>query len=63
MASTTEQDNAFLLNQVDWLTMTLLAVAKTLQLPAGQTLKDLPHWSAVVMSKLPPGTDLKSVPL
>jgi hypothetical protein len=51
-------DNSFLQNQVDWLTMTMLSIANTLQLPADKTLKDLPSWAVNVMSKLPSNTIL-----
>ena len=43
-------------NQIDGLTMQLIGMAKTLQLPANQTIGMLPAWCVRVMAKIPPGT-------
>jgi len=39
-------------NEENWATMTLLAIARTMEMPADATLKDLPALAADIMSEL-----------
>lgn len=40
------------LGQISWLTMQMLAIAGTLELPADKTLKDLAAWAVTFKSNL-----------
>jgi len=42
----------FLRNQINWLTLTLLGIAHTLQMPADLMLRDLEGWAATQMAEL-----------
>ena len=45
-------DNSFLTNQVSWLTLTLTAIANTLELPSDKTMKELPAHAIKIMQEL-----------
>jgi len=42
----------FLRNQINWLTLTLLGIAHTLEMPADLMLRDLETWAGSQMAEL-----------
>ena len=47
-----QNDPTFLQNQVDWLSLQMQEIARTLQLPADSTMKDLPEHAKKIMAEL-----------
>ena len=45
-------DVGFLNNQIGWMTNTLQVIARTLEQPADQTMKDLPAYTEAIMKEL-----------